>query len=115
MCRVFSFGNVLSLDYHRPGAMPPFSFLTNHAMALLHVAQDPRARMRDIAADLGITERAAQRIVGDLVESGYVSRSREGRRNLYAVRTDLPIEISGPRTLQVGELLEVLAHPGVAA
>jgi hypothetical protein len=99
----------------RSAWMPPFSFLTNHALVLLQVAHDPHVRMRDIAAGLGITERATQRIVGDLVESGYVTRTREGRRNVYDVRTDLPIEIAGPRTLQVGELLEVLAAAPPAA
>jgi DNA-binding MarR family transcriptional regulator len=88
-----------------------FSFLTNHGLALVTIARDPRARMRDIAADLEITERAAQRIVGDLVESGYLSRAREGRRNVYTVRDDQPVSLSGPRKLQVGDLLRVLAEP----
>lgn len=85
-----------------------FSFLTNHGLALLCIAHDPRARMRDIAADLDITERAAQRIVADLVDLGYVSRAREGRRNVYAVRADQPLTIGAARKLQVGDLLGVL-------
>ncbi|MFL5847153.1 MAG: helix-turn-helix transcriptional regulator [Solirubrobacteraceae bacterium] len=89
--------------------MAPFSFLTNHGMALITIAHDPRARMRDIAAELDITERAAQRIVGDLCDAGYVDRAREGRRNVYTVRTDVPLSLSGPRKLQVGDLLGVLA------
>jgi hypothetical protein len=91
-----------------------FSFLTNHGLALITIARDPRARMRDIAADLGITERAAQRIIGDLCEAGYVDRAREGRRNVYTVRTDVPLALSGPRKVQVGDLLDVLAEPAAA-
>jgi DNA-binding MarR family transcriptional regulator len=102
------------VDITPPSARTSFSFLTNHGLALVVIAQDPRARMRDIAADLGITERATQRIIGELVDAGYVTRSREGRRNAYTVRTDLPIALSGPRKLQVGDLLDVLAQPAAA-
>jgi hypothetical protein len=94
--------------------LAPFSFLTNHALALIAIAHDPRARMRDIAAELDITERAAQRIIGDLCEAGFVHRVREGRRNVYTVRTDVPVALSGPRKLQVGDLLEVLVNPAAA-
>jgi DNA-binding MarR family transcriptional regulator len=91
-----------------------FSFLTNHGLALIAIAHDPRARMRDIAADLEITERAAQRIIGDLVTAGYVSRAREGRRNVYTVRTDQPLALRGARKVQVGDLLAVLSEPVAA-
>src|SRR6476661_8205104 len=94
--------------------MAPFQFLTNHGLALVTIAHDPRARMRDIAAELGITERAAQRIVGDLCEGGFVDRVRVGRRNVYTIRTDVPVSLSGPRKLQVGDLLEVLVNPAGA-
>ena len=69
-------------------AGPPaadFKLLTNHGQTLLLITHDPRARMRDIAALLNITERAAQRIVADLVRAGYVHRERDGRRNRYSV------------------------------
>jgi len=91
-----------------------FSFLTNHGLALVTIAHDPRARIRDIATDLGITERAAQRIVADLVEAGYVDRTREGRRNAYTVRGDRPLAFGGPRKLQVSDLLTVLAERAAA-
>lgn len=94
--------------------MAPFSFLTNHGMALVAISRDPRARMRDIAAELQITERAAQRIIGDLCEAGFVDRAREGRRNVYTVRTDVPVALSGPRKLQVGDLLQVLTDAAAA-
>jgi DNA-binding Lrp family transcriptional regulator len=92
--------------------MPPFRFLSNHGMVLLTIAQDPRARMRDIAAGIGITERAAQRIVADLIAAGYVSRERQGRRNAYTVRTDLSIHLPSQRDIDLGSLLGVLLPPG---
>jgi DNA-binding MarR family transcriptional regulator len=60
-----------------------WSFLTNHARALLCIARDPGVRLRDIAATLGITERTAFGIVADLTEAGYVLKTRDGRRNRY--------------------------------
>jgi predicted transcriptional regulator len=87
---------------------PAFSFLTNHGLALLCIADDPRARMRDIAATVDITERAAQRIVSDLIESGYVDRAREGRRNVYTVRRDLKVALPDQRDVDVGSLLGIL-------
>jgi DNA-binding transcriptional ArsR family regulator len=74
-----------------PTASPSWTFLTNHAHVLLAIAREPEARMRDVAAAVGITERAVQRIVADLEAAGYVERVREGRRNRYAVREDLPL------------------------
>jgi hypothetical protein len=86
----------------------PFAFLTNHGLALLCIAEDPKIRMRDIAATVDITERAAQRIVSDLINAGYVDRTRTGRRNTYAVRTDLPISLPSQRDIDLGSLLGVL-------
>lgn len=88
--------------------MPPFSFLTNHGRVLLCITEDPQLRMRDIAASVDITERAAQRIVAELVETGYLTRTREGRRNSYTVRTDLPVAIAAQRDIDLGSLLKVL-------
>lgn len=88
--------------------MPPFSFLTNHGLALLCVAQDPRARIRDIAGSIGITERAAQRIVADLIETGYIDRAREGRRNVYTVNRDLRLALPSQRDVDLNALLDVL-------
>jgi DNA-binding IclR family transcriptional regulator len=62
-----------------------WDFLTNHAHVLLCLRRDPNARLRDVAAAVGISERAAQRIVADLEEGGYVSRERAGRRNRYVL------------------------------
>ena len=88
--------------------VPDFRLLTNHGNTLLLIARDPRIRIRDIADLLDITERAAQRIVADLVSTGYVDREREGRRNLYQVRTHLPLRLPFQRDLDIKSLLAIL-------
>ena len=88
--------------------MPEFRFLTNHGNTLLLIARDSRIRIRDIARLLGITERAAQRIVADLSNSGYLTREREGRRNLYSVKTDLPLQLPFQRDIDIRALLGIL-------
>ena len=88
--------------------MPPFAFLTNHGLALLSIAGDPDARMRDIAADVHITERATQRIVAELIEAGYLDRERVGRRNRYTIRTGLPVALPASRDVDLSALLDVL-------
>ncbi len=70
--------------------VPDWTFLTNHAHVLLCVARDPGARLRDVADVVGITERAAQRIVAELEEAGYLTRTRDARRNRYEVHPELP-------------------------
>ena len=97
------FMNSLSRDQQ-----PTWDFLTNHAHVLTCVAHDPGIRLRDIAAAVGITERAAHRILSELVEAGYVLREREGRRNRYQVVADLPLRHPLVKGREVGELLEVL-------
>ena len=88
--------------------VPDFAFLTNHGKTLLLIAHDQRIRMRDIADLLRITERATQRIVGDLVKAGYIDRERDGRRNLYTVRTDAPLGLPIQRDIDIGSLLAIL-------
>jgi len=75
---------------------------------LLCLQRNPRVRMRDIAETVGITERAAQRIVTDLVEAGYVSRQREGRRNLYVLNRELRMHHPSQFDHEIGELLDLL-------
>ncbi|HTZ05276.1 MAG TPA: MarR family transcriptional regulator [Gaiellaceae bacterium] len=87
---------------------PDFAFLTNHGKVLLLIAHDQRMRMRDIAALLGITERATQRIVADLARAGYLERERDGRRNHYNVRTDIPLGLPIQRDIDIGSLLAIL-------
>ncbi len=83
-------------------------FLSNHAHVLYCLAQDPGVRLRDIAARVGITERAAHRIVSDLEEGGYVSRHRNGARNSYELHPDVALSDDLERTVRAGELLAVL-------
>ena len=90
----------------RPSA--DWDFLTNHAHVLTCVAHDPGIRLRDIAAAVGITERAAHRILSELVEEGYVLRERQGRRNRYEVVPELPLRHPLVQGREVGDLLEVL-------
>jgi len=86
-----------------------WSFLTNHARVLLCIAEEPTVRLRDIGDRVGVTERAALRIVNELVAAGYVSRQRHGRRNHYTVHRHLPLPDQLPRTQPLGELLAILA------
>jgi DNA-binding Lrp family transcriptional regulator len=88
---------------------PTWSFLTNHAQVLLCIARDPAVRLRDIGDAVGITERAAHRIVGELADAGYISRERVGRRNRYRIQPDLPIPDRLPREQKVGDLLALIA------
>jgi predicted ArsR family transcriptional regulator len=95
--------------------MAEWRFLTNHAQALLCIGSDPGIRLRDIAASVGITERAAHRIVTELVEDGYVSRERRGRRNHYQLQTHLPLRDPLLQDRKLADLLKLIASPdGVA-
>ena len=91
--------------------VPDFRLLTNHGNTLLLIARDPRIRVRDIATLLDITERAAQRIVADLISTGYLEREREGRRNVYHVKTHLPLRLPFQRDLDIKSLLAILTTP----
>jgi hypothetical protein len=93
-------------------AMPSerWTFLTNYGHVLLCIALDPAVRMRDVAEKVGITERAAQRIVADLIDSGYLESSRRGRRNEYRVNSSLPLRHPIEEQNQVAALL-ALIHP----
>lgn len=88
--------------------MTEWSFLTNHGRVLMCIAHDPGVRLRDIAADLQITERSAYAIVSDLADAGYVLKERDGRRNRYIVQKHLPLPESTVRARTVGEVLDLL-------
>lgn len=99
--------------------MGQWTFITNHARVLLVIAADPTVRLRDIASTLDITERAAQRIVTELVDEGYLTRKREGRRNSYKVHPKMPMRAAQVRQTEIGEVLDILLanqdpleHPG---
>ena len=92
-----------------PQARPQsWSFLTNHAQVLLCIAHDPAVRLREIGDAVGITERAAHRIVAELTAAGYISRQREGRRNRYTIKSHLPVPDPLARDQKIGDLLAVL-------
>ncbi len=90
---------------------PEGTFLSNHAHVLLFIAKEPEVRLREVAHRVGITERAVQRIVADLEEGGYLSRSREGQRNRFEVHLDRPLRHSVESHREVGVLLNLILRP----
>lgn len=86
-----------------------WTFLSNHGQVLLCIAHDPGVRLREIGDQVGITERAAHRIVGELVDAGYLVRERNGRRNRYTITTELRLPDPVARDRSIGDLLSVLA------
>jgi predicted transcriptional regulator len=89
-----------------------WSFLTNHARVLLRIAQDPGARLRDIAAAVGITERSAYGIVTDLTAAGYVVKHKDGRRNSYQIQAHLPLPEPASQEPAIGDVLALLIGDG---
>jgi predicted transcriptional regulator len=86
-----------------------WTFVTNHTQVLLCIAREPGIRLRDVAVVVGITERAVQRIVADLVDAGFLVRTRVGRRNEYAINRARPMRHPAQAGRDVGELLDLLA------
>jgi DNA-binding MarR family transcriptional regulator len=86
-------------------------FLSNHTQVLLCIAHDPDIRFRDIAQMVGITERATQRIVADLIEAGYLDRERVGRRNRYHLNTEAKMRHAAQADYEIGELLRLFESP----
>ena len=85
-------------------------FVTNHTQVLLCIARDPDVRLRDVADVVGITERAAQRILADLVTAGFVKRQRIGRRNRYLVERDRQMRHPAQAGHDIGSLIDLLAQ-----
>lgn len=88
--------------------MGSWSFLTNHARALLCIAHDPGVRVRDLAAMVGVTERSAHALVTDLVDAGYVIKDKDGRRNRYRIQEHLPLRDPITQERTIGEMLDLL-------
>jgi DNA-binding MarR family transcriptional regulator len=88
-----------------------FRFVTNHAHVLQIVSEDPSARLRDIAQIVGITERTAAHLLGDLEAAGYLTKTRDGRRNRYEVHDKLPLRHPQHRHHTVGDLIRFLRAP----
>jgi MarR family len=91
------------------GASGSWTLLTGHGHVLVEIARDPKARIRDIAANAGITERTAQAIVADLEAAGYITRTRTGRRTRYSVNPDSSFRHPAQEGLRIGPFLAVLA------
>jgi predicted transcriptional regulator len=90
---------------------PSWTFLTNHSHVLLCIAQSPELRLRDVADRVGITERAVQRIVSELEDAGYITRSRLGRRNMYEVHEQKPLRHPIEAHRDVSALLDLVRQP----
>ena len=88
--------------------MSEWSFLTNHARALVCIARDPGVRLREIAEVLDVTERRAFGIVNDLTKAGYIVKDKDGRRNRYRIQSHLPLRVRVGREPTIGEVLGVL-------
>ena len=86
----------------------PWRFVTNHTQVLLTISRNPDIRMREIAELVGITERAAQRIVADLTEAGYIEATRVGRRNHYSVNGSIKMRHPAQENQAIGDLLDLL-------
>jgi len=86
-----------------------WTFLTNHAQVLLCLAETPDIRLRDVAERVGITERATQRILAELIDAGYVKAERIGRRNRYTVDREHAMRHSAQFGHEIGALLEALS------
>ena len=87
-----------------------WTFLTNHSHVLICLHRDPHMRLRDVAEQVGITERAVQRIVQELEEAGILSRQRDGRRNVYEINLDRPLRHAVEVDSTVGDLLELVGR-----
>ena len=92
--------------------MTDWSFITQHARALVCIARDPGVRLREIADVLAVSERRAFGIVDDLTEAGYVLKERDGRRNRYRIQEHMPLRVRVGREPTIGELLGVLVDTG---
>lgn len=90
-----------------------WTFITNHGHVLIWLSSNPDARVRDIAANVGITDRATMSILADLESDGYVTKTRLGRRNTYTVHPELPFRHPIEARQSVGELLRLFDAPQV--
>jgi predicted ArsR family transcriptional regulator len=98
------------MSSHQPQGS--WTFVTNHTQVLLCVTRDPDVTLREVGRSVGITERAVQRIVSDLVEAGFLERERVGRRNRYVVNREMAMRHPAQFGLEIGPLLELLESNG---
>ena len=89
-------------------AQPRWTFITNHGLVLSYIFHNPSHTARDISNHVGVTERTAHKIIGDLVEAGYLDRVRSGRRNVYTVDPEVPMRHHTKKDILVSNLLAAL-------
>ena len=87
-----------------------WTFITNHGMVLSYIYQHPTSTAREIAGEIGVTERTTHKIISDLEQEGYLAKRREGRRNVYSVNPDLPLRHHANKDVTVSDLLEALTN-----
>ena len=87
---------------------PRWTFITNHGLVLSFIFHNPRSTAREIANEIGVTERTTHKIISDLEIAGYIERRKDGRRNLYRVNPSLPLRHHSKQDVMVDELLEAL-------
>ena len=88
--------------------MPEWTFLTNHALVLSHLAKHPSITAREISMDIGITERAIRKIIADLDEAGYINKRKVGRGTRYRINPDLSLRTDSHNDIAIGGFLEAL-------
>lgn len=88
--------------------MPRWTFVTNHGLVLSYIYHNPRSTARSISMDIGVTERTTHKIISDLEREGYITRRKDGRRNVYDVDPELPLRHHTKQDILVSELLEAL-------
>ena len=93
-----------------PTTRPSWLFLSNHGYVLLCIALAPSIRISELADRVGIGERAAQKIINDLVADGYITRTRDGRRNRYTVNREAQLRHPLISELPIGPLVDALTN-----
>lgn len=106
--RLFHLVKVSIDNLKKKGHMPGWTFLTNHALVLRHIARQPRSTALDLGNRIGITERATRKIIADLLAAGYITKEREGRCNRYRINSNLPLRHPSHGETAVGALLRTL-------
>ena len=87
-----------------------WTFLTNHSHVLLSLAKSSSMRIRDLAIEVGITERAVQRIIAELVDEGYLEKEKDGRRNVYKICSDRPLKHTIEGHKKISDLIKLIFH-----
>ena len=87
---------------------PRWTFITNHGLVLSYIYHNPKSTAREIANEIGVTERTTHKIISDLEAAGYIERRKSGRRNIYDVDPELPLRHHTKQDVLVSELLEAL-------